>query len=648
MRQPNEDETLFIHPVTDEAWLLPLQAGPRYFSESTKAIPIEMSGISTFPPKETQNDWTRSDHPVLSSYVQSDTTGGGQILTVDEATDGSRYWFSTLETRYPRQVSLGRLFGNLFVIGAEVVIPLGDFGYEKFMFASIDEGGPTYKLRERGPDPLSTVTVGDLDARPLVTGGVYFAGSGGISRFFICVEGGYQIYDGTTLGSLIADVEPISLCKWDNKLYALQADGKIWESTSGDSASWVNIVTLDPSEYPVELVEFYDRSDEYALHVIARGGVWAVDWATPKLYKTKISVPYHPDSGRASAIFNTDLYISYGLGVKKYTGGSIIPTGLDRDFGLPAEFRGHIVSMCGTQDGVVALVSGPDTPGTDPGDPPPSLVMLWNEDGWHCLWAEYSSSSPSRICVSNNEDGTYRIYWGDRGALFSQDISFDQFNPLTRGDDWEFVDDGYIEYGDLDFAMSGQKKLIDSIEVRVRDITATETVTVKYALDGTFDYVTLGVINAQPDYGIVRLPLGANGTHLDGVTPRYDGVIANSIRVRLELARDSGIGVDTTVTPIVESMGVVYQKLMSPLRGFVFNVKGTDDTYNGKTMAEIQDFLLDMVTTGYKVPWWHRGEWRSVRLAGVSGWDLSGAGILGGREVSVVEVVDEFEYADMS
>lgn len=52
---------------------------------------VNTSHIGTYPPKQVIGDWTRTSHEVLSSFVQSDTTGG-EIRGAVECTDLGRLW----------------------------------------------------------------------------------------------------------------------------------------------------------------------------------------------------------------------------------------------------------------------------------------------------------------------------------------------------------------------------------------------------------------------------------------------------------------------------------------------------------------------------------------------------------------------------
>lgn len=638
MIKPNPNEVLFIHPVTNEEWRLPLV--PRGNNDTDPVRKIQMSGIGTFPPKEVQNDWTRAHHEVNSSYTQSDTTGGGQIYEIDEATDGSRFWFATLDTQHMRQVVLPRKAESVTLEGP--IVCLGDYDGDFIISANQD-------LYSIGADGVATDLTVTLAAAPYEREGIAFKGTHTSLDFYIAVVGGYQVWDGSSLSALVTTCMPVDWAEWDNKLYGIQADGQLGENPDGQSGNWTFPVKVDARYTPTHLLDFYDRQDEPCLHIVCKEQVFAVDRANTKTVKTTLHPPRHPDAALAAAIFRTDLYVSYGMSVDQYTGQSIIPMGLDRDYGMPYQFRGRIRSMADGYNGVYALVEGTETDAdwpevtsslsqhmvALPAQGTPTVIMVWNVNGWHTVWNSGDSlATPTNLCFSNAND-TFRLYWGIGDDLKYINFPTALFNPIQRDPDWKFEESGYIEYGALDFSTTGLLKVMVGIEVRSKDVTSTETIEIEYNVDNS-SWVSLGTISTQPQLGTTRLRLGENSTFPDG-TARYDGVSADSIRIR---ARESR-GADETKSPIIESIGVVYQKIMGELNGYEFTVDCTKNNgYNNRTNAEIQGFLQEMISIGRLIPWWHQGEWKSVRLAGVSGEDETGIDIKGDRNVALLEVVD--------
>jgi hypothetical protein len=543
-----------------------------------------------------------------------------------------------------RQVVLPRKAESVTL--AEPVVCLGD--YKGNFIVSANKA--LYSVDETGTATSLALT---LSAAPYEKEGIAFRGTHSSLDFYIAVVGGYQVYNGTTLTVLRTNCKPLDWAEWDNKLYGIQADGQLGENPDGQDGTWTFPVKVDNRYTPMHLLDFYDRQDEPCLHIVCKEAVFAVDRANTKTVKTTLRPPRHPYSAMGATVFRTDMYVSYGLGVDQYTGSAIIPTGLDRDYGMPLEYRGYIHYMADGYNGVYAMVNGGQVTGdwpqimtsisrhqvALPGDGSPTAIMIWNVNGWHTVWNSGQDLADPTNMVFSNANDTFRLYWGFGGSLRYIDFPTALFNPIQRDPGWVFEKRSYIEYGALDFSTTGMLKIMVGIEIRSKDVTATEVMDVEYSVDGG-SWVSLGQVNVQPSLGTTRLLMGSNGVFPDSVTPRYDGVSADSIRVRVWQER----GDDETKSPILESVGIVYQKIMGTLNGYEFTVDCTiNNGYNGKTNAQIQQFLQEMIDIGRLIPWWHQNQWKSVRLAGVSGTDETGVDIKGNRQVALLEVVEDAE-----
>ncbi len=630
-----EKEVLFLDPDTNEPFHVPLN----------KDNPVvNVSHIGTYPPKQVMGDWTRADHEVLSSYVQADFVGGGQVRYADEATDQSRFWFGNLSTLHPYQTALPLETGAH--LGDGVAIPLGDFN------GSFYAAFGTRLVRATH----TTITdIDDLAEVPMSKPGVAFTGTHGTSRFFIPMGShGYQIFDGATLSPLITDVLPIQFLEWDNKLYALQATGELFESLDGES-DWVEKLAIPPEAEARGLIEFYDRQDNPTIHIYSRRAVYGCDLSLGKAYRTELDPPPHHDAALGASKWRTDLYVSYGVGVHQYTGNSIIAMGLDRNAGLPKELKGAITSLAEGYNGLYALVRGTSvleedaatqTLITDGGWhdiylPPTrsqSAVMMWDSFGWSTVWlSEDTNNAPSSLLIST-ASGAERLWWGYGKTLHFQDIHHMYYNPEQRPEGVRYAKEGWMELSTMDFAMAGQTKILYALEVMTKNLTTTETVQLEYRIDDG-DWIPLPVLRTQPLGKKTVFYMGENGTFPDGLTPRFDGVPFNDLTLRVNLAR----GDDPSKTPILESVAVVYHKLMGSLLAYQLQTPlGSDEfkVWKNHTAPEVINFLHRMVSGKKLVPMLYAGKWRSVRFAGVSGDNTDGMDFSGNRLVSVLEVLD--------
>lgn len=631
-------EVVMLDPETNEKWHLPI------LKQGQSISGVRFSGLGTYPPKQAIADWTRSHHEVLSSFTQSDTTGGGQIKESNESIDLSRFWWATLDTQHPRQVTLLPQYKVIAGPGG-ICIPLGDYGTSQKLVAF---GTALHRVTDTG-----TVSVGTLAHVPLVTEGTSYDGGFGSVRFWIPMgTNGFQVWDGATLSLVFTDIKPLHFMEYNGNLYALTVDGKVMESITGTSA-WVEKARVDRSTEPRKMVKFYDRSDNFTLHILTKRGVYAVSINDAKAYETRISPPPHPNAARTGAVWRTDLYISYGISASLYTGNSIVPVGLDRGFGLPAEVKGYITDFVDTQNFLLALVRGRPTPTVDqlnvqsdlgrydvhvPGATSSSYIMLWNAFGWHTLWtSEEVTDTPSHMVMTVAND-TYTLHWGIGNNLYTMELSPDFHTPEMRDSSIRFHTHGMIEYAELDMSMVGLPKLYIALEIRAKDLSPTETITVEYKIDNG-PFRVLAVLNHNNvKYKMHRYQLGYQGTMPDNVTPRYDGETGDTITVRCSMVRGS----DATKSPMLESMGIVFHKLMGVLNSYQFIVDCTDvDEYAGKTARERQLWLQKWVRGHKLIPFLHQGIWRSVRFAGVSGEDNTGVDLKGDRSVALLEVLEE-------
>src|SRR5690606_40548045 len=115
--------------------------------------------------------------------------------------------------------------------------------------------------------------------------------------------------------------------------------------------------------------------------------------------------PAHPDNGRGAAMWRTgeDMYVSAGLGAYRYNLASIAPMGLDRNTGIPAEYRGYVVDMEPEHNALLALVKGaPAVAASSPAimfdegqnsesmdldsTQARSLLAAYTGFGWHPVW----------------------------------------------------------------------------------------------------------------------------------------------------------------------------------------------------------------------------------------------------------------------
>jgi hypothetical protein len=617
---------------------------------------VEASVVGAFPPKQVIGDYTERDHTVLSQLVQSDWIGGGQITDSDEAVDINRYYgIATLETRYPKAMTLLPLTES--VTGTGTIYPLGDIS-DTFYYAD--------GLDIWTHDGTTAADTGDNVNFTPENKSVLFSGSGTTALYIPQGVDGYDVYDGLST-THFTDAEPVGFARWGKQLWCIEENGSVRRSLDG--ATWETVAQTDEANGMRGLIKFYDRSDNPALLVIDDQGIQAVDAAAGDIYDTEFhDIPPQDDAGIAFCKWRADVFYAFGMGIFRYTFSTRSASGLDRDNGVPAEFRGAIVDLDGTMNDLFALVRGEVVAGE--ADEPEyefegeeeyaihvapesarSSLMRYDGIGWHTLWASTEASGdPTRMFYSRNVPGGM-LYWGVGNSLYftRQSTSFQnpKENPNAR-----FSATGRLESSKLNMGMVGSRQALSAIRVRTEDCTATEVVRVYYRTD-LRDWTLMGTINSGPSEGeslLTEFQVGANGTFPGPTTTlRYEGEMFNWVQYAIEMDRDPA---DDTKSPQVKSVSVVHLKIPGTVHSFSFTVDcSTDDSEFGRSFGmgkwERQRFVEGMTDWGREEgeegPFFgflHRARWHNVRQTGCSGRDVSGLDLRGDRRITVLDVFE--------
>jgi hypothetical protein len=626
---------------------LPIKAGTQ----------VDASVVGAFPPKQAIGDYTEKDHTVLSTLAQSDWIGGGQITESDEAVDINRYHgIATLETRYPRAMSLLPLAECH--VGTNDVHPLNDLGGIFYYADGLDIFSAI---------GTTVIDTGDNLGFSPVQKSVLFTGNTGTTKIYIPQgTNGYDVYDGTTVTHR-ATAQPVGFARWGIQLWCVEATGQIKRSLDG--ITWTDVVKADPANTMRGLVKFYDRTDNPSLILIDDQGIQAVDAASSEIWDTEFhDIPPQDDAGVAFGKWRADVFYAFGMGIFRYTFSTRNAQGLDRDDGVPAEYRGAIVDLEGTMNDLFALVRGQDVAGE--ADEPTiefegeeeysvgvapgtarSFLARCDGIGWHTLWAaDQAAGTPTRMFISRTVEGGM-LYWGVGNCLYSTQLSTAFQNP-KENPQHRFALTGRLESSRLNMGMIGARQALSEIRVRTEDCTATEVVRVYYRTDKR-DWTLMGAINTEPDTGNSLLStfyVGVNGNYPDAMTtPRYEGEMFTWMQYAIEMDRDPD---DDSKSPVVKSVSVVTLKIAGVVQSFSFTVDCStiNDEWTrmfGMGNWERQRFVEGMTdwgrSEGEEGPFFgflHRQRWHNVRQTGCSGRDSSGLDMRGDRRVTVLDVFE--------
>jgi hypothetical protein len=594
--------------------------------------------LSVFGGKVVTGDYTKDSNPLLSAWVTSDLSGGLGVVEMNEGVDVNRYNKGSWYTRYPGKISRRFKVKGLSEASAGWNTNLGSAA-PRFL-SDILVAGTWQGIISIGVDLYrlsTTVTIGALTAAPVGNAVTYRGaaavdyvvvpmGASGVAR----ISTAYAVTN-TAAGATCPAAQAIVI--WDNKLLAIDTAGQLWYSLD-PTAAWTSYgatAKLPSGSVPRALVRYFDRQGQPACFVVSDTEVWQFNPDTPEFFSVDVNFPPHPYHGLAACRWGGDLYFSVGLGVHRYTGGSLSAMGLDRDDGVPLVGFTHIVGggLVPGYNSMYALTNDSGGAGSY------SALYEWTGTGWNQLWSEalYGLAVDHSIGISRHE-GNYRLYWGVDGAsdsdLFYLDLPISFANPSDLGSSvaWGNPTYGgagviqldYLVTSTFDAGMKGYLKLANALDVTIKDISATGTLTVSYFIDGTSG--TLGTITTE---GTTSLPFG---TLANGI---YPGMLFESISLQFSLA-------DTSDDPFVMESAVLSYVALKP-SSYSWTVQlNLEESHGGSSPRIILAALDSILTAGVMVPFVLRGTTYRVFLSQVQGAVSTGADESANRTISLLQI----------
>jgi hypothetical protein len=538
----------------------PIKGPVRYANITVPANPVSFGDASK-----------KGDTQAMSTQIQSSNTGGAKIYRANSRTDTDRWWDSTCDGRSRAGITLPPL-------SVAMGKPAGLTTEEHFVFANL-----VYRWLD------ATSQWSALD-RTLATNPTDWAAFN--NSVYVAYGSGYDIKDSAGAWSTVATAASFFVV-WDAKLWRLAQVGGIWTIYSQQvGAAWSAAVgTLPMTVTPTQMIVYRDASNALAIYVVTNSGLFIYDSVNEQFKESEVRYPGHQQKSRAAVFNDGKLYLaSANLGFLAITSGSqfiVQPVGLDLDDGVPQKWQGKIVDVKAEYNWILVLVDASVVVPFDPvdsglGDPfEPHLwptvsgnSTLWAFSGtaWHVLWDVPTGNEPATVMDVSSAASTNRVYWGALGQGYYQDLYAGTFNPRqitsrNYGSGCSHVTSWF------DMGTENQPKLFKSLQLRVAQLSATESITVYYALD--LDDSTW-------------LPLGTlttNGRHEFQINTVY-GKAADYIRFRFDFTR----GATTTLTPILEFWANEWMRLLPVTPGFTFLVD-LSKPYKGRTPLEMFTLL---------------------------------------------------------
>jgi hypothetical protein len=584
---------------------------------------VNVQNIGAWPPKQIIGDFREIDHTLLSSLVQNNWSGGGQITNSQETDDVDRYWsLARMETRFPFSLThlplsrsaIGPVAGAPRIVGELVVGGVrklyASFGPTLQQVSGTTFLGPTHDLTDipsAGSNPTFTV--------------------GGVPKLMIPLgSSGYATFDGNTVQHYTT-IQPTNFCVSSRKLWTIDAQGRIWKSLDG--LAWTNLLNIDPGEDVRGCIEYFDRGDVPAMHFITDRMAWALDEAVPAVYTTELNYAPHPYSGLSFEVFRTNLYVSIGLGVQEYNLSTVHAAGIDRDDGLDKSHTGYFSAMTKGFNDLFGGISATVIPGGedetllmdfDPqvyissNSPRCSINRLGGSQSWHTAWMAPTPGGEIKDVFVSTEGGHYRLYWTWLGRLWHQNLSVGFDNPRDNPNA-EFEDTGELTSSWFDMNMATNPMTFLMLESSMNDAAAGDVVGLYYQIDHEDQTDVWHHVSDLTAIGDFKDRIGPHGTDPDGNT-LYIGEDFRRLRYQIRSSRADATNI--THTPDFRKIAISFLKRMSTTESFDVAINCSNPAFNeqwGLSNKERRQVLRDLVSKGQLTPVLFGDEWRTVRLS---------------------------------
>jgi hypothetical protein len=319
---------------------------------------VKYNELSVFEGKVTFGAINKDSDDIISSYVMSDFSGGGQIDLLTGA-DQSRYRHAIADTGSPGALTLPQYVQDTDIPGSGTTYPAYYIGDVVFGI----RGTNVYPWNEDTDTWGSGVAVLEPTAKPTMYNGQIFIPNG--SSGYTILSGSTPTvaqYNGTAVPASAAattDPDVIDFEVWDDRIWALTTTGCLAYSFTGATNTWNwffgwneatnQPIGFDDSRPPKKLFTFADNNGDPILHACTTRAVYRYNESNWRWEPTTIQFAPHPDFGTAVAVWRPgeDLHIGVGLQKITYTAAGVIDPdqGLSRNDGMPYGNLGKITDF---------------------------------------------------------------------------------------------------------------------------------------------------------------------------------------------------------------------------------------------------------------------------------------------------------------
>lgn len=488
--------------------------------------------------------------------------------------------------------------------------------YEDTVWASWGADARRYNAGTDAWDDTGT----NFTSAPVTKGTVFVPSIGALTGdpiFIVPLSSSFDYINGVTRTNVAKSC--VSAAVMDNKLFILGADGSF--QFTPDMTNWYGLCYIPDDSTPRKLNVYMTVGGEPSIHATTSAGVFVWDALAETFFPTQLQYPKHPDQGRSSAVWRADLYTAVGDGVHRYNRSTIVAQGLDRDDGLPIEYRGVIVDLEPSYNALYALMSGvtasvaqaEDVTRLDVGDDymtasqgsAYSTLMKWNGFGWHYVYSTYGTAPTTAIVSDAGND--YAVWFACNKKMHKVPLTRTYMNLKDRIN-YNFASSGYFDTAQYDFGWQGQTKVLKLFEIDVDQASSTEKVLIQYRVDHEENpWVTLGEITSSGEHAFY-FNRDSNAPPDSDDPTDFSGQAVDNVQFRFTLSRGS----NTELTPIINWFTVAARKMLRPVR--TFRLVTNLDITNGYTSQELRGILLEAIRTPSSCTFVYQNETLKVDL----------------------------------
>ena len=585
--------------------------GGKFFKLADVSEAVARQKISSYAAKVAIGEHTDLDDPILSSLNVADHRGGILLNAYagDAARNTNRCWFSTCNLRHDKHLLLPpRIHTAATPPRSETAnVSLIRKWNNKIYVCH----GP--RMRRYNPATDTWHTVHTFPSTPTDSCFPRFrATDGTVTRYFVVVYGtGYSYAEigADETWTDMANGDYVRCAFWDGKAWGITESGLLKRTLDPtDDASWMDdaLLFLEVGEEVKRLLKGRRPGGAEILYVVTNAGLYEHHADDPSFVSTSFTLPLDDDNGVGTERWRESLYVSSGLGIYKYDSAgaqAVLSTvGLDKDDGLPANYRWRVVALIGSHNDLIAFVSRPAGSSTGRNG-----IYAYDNGGWHNIYLGPAGGDAMMgavaVTTSDSSSSLYRLWFAEGQTLRWLQLHKDQVNPLESGDpdfgESAFHISPWFESAEL---LSNKVGLVQ--RVQVSRMSATEKVRGYVSFDrdprryplSFFPVLFYGEESDIPAEGFTEIT--HNGIYEARLTNREDvaeavahGTLYQVFRWEYELERASG-DANSHLSPDVNLTSHVYYKDNVPRHQYVvtLDISGTHRGRDRQAMiAELRE-----------------------------------------------------------